>query len=83
MAKESKLELNWKILEVLPAGKFKVLLSDIESEVVCYKSGRMKMSHISVIVDDYVKVELSLYDMNKWRIVYRYNWKPPKAPVEE
>jgi len=76
MTKESKLELDGKIVEVLPAGKFRVLLLDINTEIVCYKSGKMKMSHISVIVDDSVKVEVSPYDMWQWRIIYRYNSMP-------
>ncbi len=73
MVKQDKLELDWKVVEVLPAGKFKVELKDVGAVILCYKSGKMKMSHISVIVDDWVKVEVSPYDMSQWRIVYRYN----------
>lgn len=73
MAKQDKLELDGKIIEVLPAGKFKVELKDMDTVILCYKSWKMKMSHISVIADDRVKVEVSPYDMSQWRITYRYN----------
>ena len=67
------LERDWEITEVLPAWKFKVKLKDTEINILCYKSGKMKQSHISVIMWDWVKVEVNKYDMSQWRIVYRYN----------
>jgi len=74
MAKQSnKLELDGEIVEVLPAGKFKVRLDEMDTVIICYKSGKMKMSHISVIEGDKVKVEVSPYDVSQGRIVYRYN----------
>lgn len=76
MAKPGVLEWNGEVLEVLPAGKYIVKLKDTDLEVNSYKSGKMKQSHISVIVWDWVKVELNQYDMTQWRIVYRYNKKP-------
>jgi len=83
MAKQSKLELDGAIVEVLPAGKFKVKLEDMDAIILCYKSGKMKVSHISVITWDLVKVEVSPYDMSQWRITYRYNnalkqWPRPR-----
>lgn len=73
MVKESNLERDWEILEVLPAGKFRIKLKDTDLIIICYKSGKMKQSHISVIQWDRVKVEVNQYDMTQWRIVYRYN----------
>ena len=73
MAKQAKLELDGIIEEVLPAWKFRVRLIDMDTVIMCYKSGKMKMSHISVIECDKVKVEVSPYDVSQWRIVYRYN----------
>ena len=80
MVKQDKLEIDGKIVEVLPAGKFKVELKDMDTVILCYKSGKMKMSHISVIVDDWVKVEVSPYDMGQGRIVYRYNQSYGRTP---
>jgi len=73
MVKQEKLELDGEIVEVLPAGKFKVRLKEMDTVILCYKSWKMKMSHISVIEWDSVKVEVSPYDVSQWRIVYRYN----------
>lgn len=73
MAKAGVLEWDGEILEVLPAGKYTVKLKDTDMIITCYKAGRMKQSHISVIEWDQVKVEVNQYDMKQWRIVYRYN----------
>lgn len=35
-------------------------------------SGKMKINNITVMEGDYVKVELSEYEMSKGRVVYRY-----------
>ena len=81
MAKSWILELYGEVLEVLPAGWFRVKLKDYESITMCYKAWKMKQSHISVIEWDTVKVEVNLYDMSKWRITYRYN--PANHHLEE
>ena len=74
MAKSWVLEFDGEVTEVLPAWKFMVKLKDMNEVVVeCYKAWKMKQSHISVIEWDNVKVEVNQYDMNKWRITYRYN----------
>jgi len=67
------LQLDWEIIEVLPAWKFRVKLKDSDLIMVCYKAGKMKQSHISVIEWDWVKIDINQYDMTQWRIVYRYN----------
>jgi len=76
MVKQVKLELDGQVVEILPAGKFRVKLKDTDTVILCYKSWKMKISHISVIMDDMVKVEVSPYDMGQGRIVYRYNVVP-------
>ena len=73
MAKTGILERDGQIVEVLPAGKFRVKLNDTDVEIMCYKSGKMKQAHISIIAGDGVKVEVNQYDMSQGRIVYRYN----------
>jgi translation initiation factor IF-1 len=67
------LQLDWEIVEVLPAWKFRVKLKDTDLVIICYKAGKMKQSHISVIEWDWVKIDVNQYDMTQWRIVYRYN----------
>lgn len=65
MAKSGVLERDGEIIEVLPAGKYIVKLKDTDMMINCYKAGRMKQSHISVIGGDHVKVEVNQYDMKQ------------------
>ncbi|MFA7717156.1 MAG: translation initiation factor IF-1 [Candidatus Absconditabacterales bacterium] len=73
MGKEGILEWDGEVLEVLPAGYFKIQLKDVATLVRCKKSGRMSQSNISIIPGDRVKVEINQYDMTQGRIVFRYN----------
>ena len=73
MAKDWILERDGEVVEKLPAWILKIKLKDIETEIRCKLSGKMKQRHISVIPGDWVKVEVNQYDMTQWRIVYRYN----------
>jgi translation initiation factor IF-1 len=73
MDKEWVLERDGEVLEVLPAGYFKIKLKEVDTLVRCKKSGRMSRSNISIIPGDRVKIEINQYDMNQWRIVFRYN----------
>ncbi len=72
MVKIDGIELDAEIIEVLPAGNYKVQPKDMDTIVICKKSGKMRSRQISVIEGDRVKVEVSPYDMTKGRIVYRY-----------
>lgn len=73
MVKDWVLERDWKVLEKLPAWVMRVSLKDVWTEIRCKLSWKMKQRHISVIVWDWVKVEVNQYDMSQWRITYRYN----------
>jgi translation initiation factor IF-1 len=83
MAKNGILEWDGEIVEVLPAGKFRVKLKDTDLIIMCYKAGKMKQAHISIIAGDWVKVEVNQYDMSQGRIVYRYNPAKMQAQAEE
>jgi translation initiation factor IF-1 len=73
MSKEDVLIVDAEVLEVLPAGNFRVKPKDIDLTILCKKSGKMKQKRISVIIGDRVKVEVNPYDMNQGRISFRYN----------
>ena len=62
--------LEGKIDEVLPDGRFGVML-DNEHRIIAYTAGRMRRFRIRSIVGDRVHVEMSAYDLSKGRIVYR------------
>ena len=71
MAKQNVIEQDGTIVEVLPNTMFNVEL-DNGALLLCHISGKMRMNNIRIILGDRVKVELSLYDLTKGRISYRY-----------
>jgi translation initiation factor IF-1 len=68
--KEELIRLEGKIDEVLPDGRFGVVL-DNEHRIIAYTAGRMRRFRIRSIVGDRVHVEMSAYDMSIGRIVFR------------
>jgi translation initiation factor IF-1 len=73
MNKDASLEWDWEVLEVLPAWFFKVKLKDVDTIVRCKKSGKMSQNKISIIIWDWVKVDINQYDMSQGRITFRYS----------
>jgi translation initiation factor IF-1 len=45
---------------------------DSGHETLGYAAGKMRRHRIKIFLGDRVKVELSPYDLNRGRIVYRY-----------
>ena len=70
-AKEEKIELMGKVVEALPNTMFRVELEN-GHEVVAYICGKMRKYYIRTLLGDRVLVEVSLYDLTRGRIVYRY-----------
>jgi len=71
MAKNKDLfELDGDIIEVLPNQMFKVKLSN-DHIVTCYTGGKMRQFRIRLVQGDRVTVEMTPYDLEKGRIVYR------------
>ena len=70
MAKEDLIETEGVIKEALPDAKFRVELEN-GHEVLGYVSGRMRMHFIRILPGDKVRLQLSPYDPNRGRIVYR------------
>ena len=66
-----KVEAMGTIVEALPATKFRVELEN-GHQVIAYLSGKMRRYYIKILLGDRVKVELSPYDLDNGRIVYRY-----------
>lgn len=71
MAKQKPVETNGVVTEALPNTMFRVEL-DNEMNILCTLSGKLRMNYIKIMVGDKVKVEMSVYDMTKGRISYRY-----------
>ncbi|MCG3210774.1 MAG: Translation initiation factor IF-1 [Anaerolineae bacterium] len=68
---EEKLVLDGKIVEALPNTSFRVELENGHT-VLAYLSGKMRKFYIRVLLGDRVRVELSPYDLDRGRIIYRY-----------
>lgn len=69
--KEEKIELDGEITEALRNRNFRIML-DNGHEMIGYSSGKMRRYRIRMVPGDRVTVELSPYDLNRGRIVYRH-----------
>lgn len=78
--KDDKIEVEGKVIELLPNTQFKVEL-DNGHQVLAYLSGRMRKYYIRILLGDRVRVEMSPYDLERGRITYRY--RKTRATVEE
>jgi translation initiation factor IF-1 len=71
MSKEDAIEVMAVVVEPLPNAMFKVELEN-KHQVLAHVSGKMRKNFIRILPGDKVAVELSPYDLNRGRIVYRY-----------
>jgi len=71
--KESKIEVEGTIIKALPSLVFEVQLPDDFwwGIVKGYLSWKMRNNFIKLIEGDKVLIELSPYDLTKWRITFR------------
>jgi translation initiation factor IF-1 len=69
--KEGVLELEGAVVEALPNAMFRVEL-DNGHKVLATISGKMRQHYIRILPQDRVVVELTPYDLNRGRIVYRH-----------
>ena len=76
MTKEN-IEVAGTVTESLPNTLFRVEIDKDAPEVLagkillCHISGKMRMHYIRLLPGDRVKVEVTPYDLEKGRIVYR------------
>lgn len=64
------IEVEGIVTELLPNTKFRVKLPN-EHILVAHISGKMRMHFIKIVPGDKVVVEVSRYDLNKGRIIFR------------
>src|ERR1700733_11818239 len=69
--KEELMEFEGLILEALPDARFRVQL-DNGHQLVAYTAGRMKKNRIKTLAGDRVTVEVSPYDLEKGRLIFRH-----------
>jgi len=70
-ASKDYIEARGEVEELLPGAKFKIKLESGQF-IFGHLSGKMRMNRIRLLPGDEVKVEISLYDLTKGRIVYRF-----------
>jgi translation initiation factor IF-1 len=70
MAKEEPIRVEAVVREALPNAMFRVELENGHS-VLAHVSGKMRMHFIRILPGDRITLEMSPYDLNKGRIVYR------------
>ena len=70
MPDNKSIEVEGKIVTVLPGTMFKVQLSN-GHVVLAHISGKLRKNFIKIAAGDMVKMEMSPYDLEKARITYR------------
>ncbi|MDC7788396.1 translation initiation factor IF-1 [Rhodoplanes sp. TEM] len=71
MAKEELIEFEGLVTEILPDTRYRVTL-DTGHEIIAYTAGKMKKNRIKTLAGDRVIVEMSPYDLEKGRIIFRH-----------
>jgi translation initiation factor IF-1 len=79
MTKEASLEYEGVVIDVLPDARFRVKL-DNDHEITAYTAGRMKKNRIRTLVGDRVTIEMTPYDLEKGRLVFRHKEERGGAP---
>jgi translation initiation factor IF-1 len=71
MTKEEKVEFEGEVMEALPNAMFTVKL-DNGHQVLGHVAGKMRRFRIRILPGDRVRVEVSPYDLDRARIIFRY-----------
>jgi translation initiation factor IF-1 len=66
--------IEGEVTEALPNTMFKVKLED-EQEILATLKGRLRRSYVRIFPGDFVKVEMTKYDQDRGRIVFKYRKK--------
>ena len=69
--KSEVLEVRGRVIEPLPNAMFRVEL-DNGHKLLAHVSGKMRLHFIRILPGDRVLVEISPYDLDRGRIIYRY-----------
>ncbi|MBI3618763.1 translation initiation factor IF-1 [Candidatus Peregrinibacteria bacterium] len=69
------IELIGVVEESFPNATFRVRVTSDQAkghELLCHLAGRMRVHRVRILPGDRVKLEMTPYDLNKGRIVYRF-----------
>jgi translation initiation factor IF-1 len=70
MARKDVIEVEGRVIELLPNPMFRVELPN-GHRVLAHISGKMRLHFIRILPGDKVMVEMSPYDLTKGRITFR------------
>jgi translation initiation factor IF-1 len=79
MPKEEILQFEGLVSEILPDARYRVQL-DNGHQLVAYTAGRMKKNRIKTLAGDRVTVEVSPYDLEKGRLIFRHKDERTGSP---
>lgn len=69
--KDNVIVVEGEVVENLPNTLFRIKLFNSEKVLLCYLSGKMRKNYIKILPGDKVRIELTAYDLNRGRIVFR------------
>ncbi|MDB4978711.1 MAG: translation initiation factor [Candidatus Peribacteria bacterium] len=79
------IELVGVVVESYPNATFRVKVTSEQAkdhELLCHLAGRMRVNRVRILPGDKVKLEMTPYDLNKGRIIYRFLANQnPNAPT--
>jgi translation initiation factor IF-1 len=70
MAKKDAIEVEGKVIELLPNTMFRVELPN-GHRILAHISGKMRLHFIRILPEDKVLLQMSPYDLTKGRITFR------------
>jgi translation initiation factor IF-1 len=70
MAKDDIIKMAGTVEEVLPNAMFRIQLEN-GHKIIATIAGRLRQNNIRILLGDGVDVEMSPYDLNRGRVVYR------------
>jgi translation initiation factor IF-1 len=74
------IELIGVVEECYPNTTFRVRITSDEAkghQLLCHLAGRMRVNKVRILPGDRVRVEMTPYDLEKGRIVYRFRADDP------
>lgn len=69
--KDNVVVIEGEVIENLPNTLFRVKIVSSEKVILCYLSGKMRKNYIKILPGDKVRMEVTSYDINRGRIIYR------------
>jgi translation initiation factor IF-1 len=69
--KDNVIVVEGVVEESLPNTLFNVRLNEGDKIIICYLSGKLRKNYIKILPGDKVQIEITPYDLNRGRIVYR------------